>query len=355
MKDIIYNYLITQKKKRIKTADIEKYVIDKLGLNEYWDRHGGYYSFAAAIESLVEEGVIRPVKSWKQNGMNPALFKGYQVILQEDKLDADLIHILSTQYHPDINVSYYFNHKSEYQQDKDYLSALNTFLKQNTALSELPAITVNERSFQIFHDEKWLLSKHGHNFLQRVGLTLQDLRCYPTYEPFFYYQRQNRNAQEVNVLIVENKDTFFSLKTLFQEGIYSWAKIPFSLLIYGEGRKIEKSFSFFWELEEYKSCHVNFYYFGDLDPEGILIWYELQRQERVDIRPFVFFYDTLVKKYLHVAQPLKKEQTVSTEAVQAFLAYFSSGRSELIREMLRGNLYLPQEGLNYQLLKELSD
>ncbi|MDO7786878.1 Wadjet anti-phage system protein JetD domain-containing protein [Desulforamulus aquiferis] len=357
MKDMIYNYLmlIASKKRRIETKDIEKYVIDKLGLDEYWGKCGGYNSFNKVIESLVQEGVIQPVKSWKQNGKQPALYNGYQVILQEDNLDAALIQLLSTQYHPAIKVSYYFNHKSAYQEDKFYLTALNKFLQQNIALTELPAITVNERSFQIFHDEKWLLSKQGRNFLQRVGLTLEDLQCYPTYEPFFYFQRQNRSAQEVNVLIVENKDTFFSLKKLFQKGIYSWSKTSFSLLIYGEGKKIEKSFSFFWELEEYKNSNAIFYYFGDLDLEGVLIWYELQRQEWVDIKPFVFFYEALINKYLHVARPIKKEQKISEEAVQAFLTHFSTDASEAISKMLRCNLYLPQEGLNYQLLNELSD
>ncbi|MDD3653748.1 MAG: DUF2220 family protein [Desulfotomaculaceae bacterium] len=356
MKDLIYNYLINPRNnKRIKIKAVEKHVIDKLGLDHYWDKFGGYNTFAEAIEFLVQDGVIQPVKSWKQNGMNPALYNGYQVIIQEDKLDADLIQMLSTQYHPEINVSYYFNHKLEYQQDRVYLSALNNFLKENTALNELRAITVNERSFQIFYDEKWLLSRHGHNFLQRVGLTLEDLRCYPTYEPFFYYQRQHTVGREANVLIVENKDTFFSLKTLMQKGFNSWAKTSFSLLIYGEGRKIEKSFSFFWELEEYKNCKVNFHYFGDLDPEGILIWHELQRRAQVKIRPFVFFYSTLVNKYLNVAQPVKKGQTISKEAIQAFLAYFSAGDADLISKMLNSNLYLPQEGLNYQLLNELAD
>jgi len=47
------------------------------------------------------------------------------------------------------------------------------------------------------------------------------------------------------VLIVENKDTFFSLKALFQEGINRWSGKSFSMLIYREGRKILKSISFF--------------------------------------------------------------------------------------------------------------
>ncbi|MCL0063142.1 DUF2220 domain-containing protein [Peptococcaceae bacterium] len=81
------------------------------------------------------------------------------------------------------------------------------------------------------------------------------------------------------MLIVENKDTFFSLKALFQEGINRWNGKSFSMLIYGEGRKILygegrkilKSISFFEEIEEYKGLSTSFYYFGDLDAEGISI------------------------------------------------------------------------------------
>lgn len=356
MKDIIRQYLLTLKNnKRLETKSLEQQVINTVGLEAYWDIWGGYEAFAQAILALGQEGLLRPVKAWKQNGMNPALYKGYQLVLPAAALDSEVMRILSTQYHPKLNVSYYFTHQEAYQQDKDYLTALNRFFKQNPAFHHLPAITVNERSFQIFYDEKWLISPYGHTVLQRLGVTLEDLRCYPTYEPFFYYQTQHQDGQAVNGLIVENKDTFFSLKMLLQQGVYTWGDTSFSLLIYGEGRKIEKSFSFFGELKEYKNRFVHFYYFGDLDPEGIDIWYALQKQNQVKIQPFVFFYQTLVQRYRQVAQPLKKNQRVSPEGLQAFLTYFSAPEAALIAEMLDCRLYLPQEGVHYQLLYELSN
>ncbi|MCL0101390.1 DUF2220 domain-containing protein [Peptococcaceae bacterium] len=96
------------------------------------------------------------------------------------------------------------------------------------------------------------------------------------------------------MLIVENKDTFFSLKALFQEGINRWNGKSFSMLIYGEGRKILKSISFFEEIEEYKGLSTSFYYFGDLDAEGISIWYELTEQR--EVVPFVYFYCCLFER-----------------------------------------------------------
>ncbi len=351
--NLTYNYLKEQKRKRVKSRDIEHHLVGKFGMVE-WEKAGGYNAFADTIKTLVQEEVLRPVKAWKLNGMNPPLYVGYQIILQDNKLDGHEIQKLLTRCNPMINVSYYFTHAAEYKEDKPYLKVFNDFLQKNE-LNQLHAITVNERSFQIFHDEKWLLSTHGNNFLQRIGLTLQDLHCYTTHEPFFYFQKPLYKGEKLNVLIIENKDTFFSLKTLFQRDTNSWGNTSFSLLVYGEGRKIEKSFTFFWELEEYRGVVPNFYYFGDLDPEGVLIWYDLQNKQQINIRPFAFFYEKLISEFYNLAQPIKKEQTVSHEAIRAFLAHLSPEKAKAAFTILKSNLYLPQEALNYHLLNTIAD
>ncbi|MGF7184930.1 hypothetical protein GGQ84_001015 [Desulfitispora alkaliphila] len=97
MKQLINSYISSQKKKRIKIKDIEKHVEAKVGLDKYWDKHGGYPSFA---EAMVQEGALKPVKTWGLNGMQPSLHQGYQVLLQEDKLDVPLIQTLFAQFHP---------------------------------------------------------------------------------------------------------------------------------------------------------------------------------------------------------------------------------------------------------------
>lgn len=68
------------------------------------------------------------------------------------------------------------------------------FLEENPNLDRLQQITANERSFQVFRDEKWLLSKHGKDFLQRIGFALDDLRCYLTFEPFFLLSEIEKQA-----------------------------------------------------------------------------------------------------------------------------------------------------------------
>ncbi len=100
---------------------------------------------------------------------------------------------------------------------------------------------------------------------------------------------------------------------------------------------------------------MEFYYFGDLDSEGISIWYELQKEQQVDIKPFIFFYETLFDIYCDVAQPLRKNQRISKEATDSFLQYLSIETKSKVANLLYNKLYIPQEGLNYQLLDELSD
>lgn len=358
IESLIDGYINRQTKKQVVTGEIEDHLIKVLSQDGYW-KQGGYHSFAAAMETLAQKGIVSPVKASGFNGLQPPLYEKYRIAVKDDGPDGDTRQKLLTWYHPQINTAYYLTHFKDYKEDEPYLYRLDSFLKLHKDFTAWPMITANERSFQIFHDEKWLLSGHGRLFCQRTGLFLDALRCYQTYEPFFYYPvGLPVNTDKINVLIVENKDTFFSLKGLFQQGIYTWDGCAFSLLIYGEGRKIQKSFRFFGELGEYRNYQPDFYYFGDLDPEGILIWHDLQSQYGISVKPFTLFYNALFDRYRENA-PLLKDvkkagQKYSEEAVKAFLACFDRRRATGILQMLEEKKYLPQEGLNYVLLEELA-
>lgn len=352
MKKTVADFLNAQKKKTIASETIERHVIGLLGTDIYW-KTGGYPSLALAIQGLVDEEILLPVKAKELNCKNPALHYWYRIVPRDEKPEQDKRQQLLTYYHPAINTSFYLNHAKEFEQDESSLSLLDRFFKTTPALLNLVPITANERSFQIFRDEKWLLSAAGQKFLQRVGLSLEALRCYVTHEPFFYYaKRVPGEGSAVKALIVENKDTFFSLKTLFQEGISSWAGVSFSLLIYGEGRKIEKSISFFDELDDYRNNAVDFYYFGDLDPEGINIWHALTG--KLPVKPLVYFYQELFERYGGDTPALRKGQRFSPEAVQDFLAHFQPDTAVGIQKMLLAGHYLPQEGLDYAFMRELA-
>ncbi|RXT07777.1 Wadjet anti-phage system protein JetD domain-containing protein [Ammoniphilus sp. CFH 90114] len=353
MLDIVRTYLETEKRKRVQTKEIEGFLMDILGAESYW-KHGGYEALAKVYQELEAEGLLRPVKASGWNGKIPALFNTYQRLTPRAELDSLLKEKLLTFYHPNIRTSYYLEHPRDYEEDEPFILKMDAFLKQDNDVAFNSDLTINERSFQLFQNEKWLASAHGKSVLGRIGLTLENLRCYPTYEPFFYY-RHGRNASlQKNALIVENKDTFFSFKSLFQAGVYAWEDLAFDLLIYGEGQKIEHSFAFFGELEEYRGCVTRFYYFGDLDPKGIAIWYQLKQQYQVEIQPARLFYEDLIQQYGHVAPLRTKKQSCPKEGERAFLAYFSPEVQGRIVELLQHDRYLPQEGLNGQRLRQLS-
>lgn len=351
MKKVIESFLVGQKKKLIDSELIESHVTNWLGTDSYW-KSGGYPMFVAIIRDLVEDGIILPVKAKGMTCKSPALYYCYRILSRDEKPEQEKRQQLLTYYHPIINTSFYLNHVKEFEQEESYLSLLDSFLKESPNLKNMIPITANERSFQIFRDEKWLLSAQGQKFLQRVGLSLEVLRCYVTHEPFFYYSKKIPSEGTVRVLVVENKDTFFSLKTLFQEGVSSWDGVPFSLLVYGEGRKIEKSITFFNELDDYRNIASEFYYFGDLDPEGISIWYALTG--KLPVEPFVPFYRALFEKYRFDAPVIRKSQRFSPEAVEAFAAYFPVDIAVGIKKMLLDGYYLPQEGLDYAFMRDLA-
>ncbi len=347
MKELISEYLHKAERKRIEMRAVEDYVMDKLAARDY-----SYRRFAQAVEELVRVEKLEPIKARGQNARVPELYNWYRIVSADQQLSEEEKQKLLTAYHPQLRMSYYFNHPQEYKRDQQYLEALDRFLKNSNSEEQ---VTVNERSFQIFKDEKLLSSPTGTKILRRVGLEWADLGCYPTYEPFFYYRRESRAAKQ-DVLIIENKDTFFSFKELMQEDKFSWGEIEVSWLIYGEGKKIQTSFSFFSELENYRAGDTafNFYYFGDLDPAGLTIWWNLQQEYEVDFRPAEIFYRNLLARHQEQAPELTTQQKWNQQAIEEFAAYFSTDWAQQIKDLLAAGTYIPQEGLSYQVLREIT-
>ncbi len=351
MEKVIIQFLQSLATKRFRTKDLLEYLQNKLGSN-FWES-GGYIAIVQEINQLVKQEVLYPVKAWKENGMNPSLYNGYRFQGWSQVVDSRTKQRLLTYYHPHLNVSSYIQDIDLYQQDRVYLEQLDSFLKRDEGQKEQVTPTVNERSFQIFRDEKWLASSVGQGFLQRVGLSLADLNCNRTYEPFFYYQHTS-NKQPFHCLIVENKDTFFSLKSLMQAGVTIWANCDISMLIYGEGNKIIHSFSYFFEIYQDTLDTVEVWYFGDLDSAGIRIWYELAKNEIIEIRPFQLFYTGLVQQNYDKAGKLRTSQGWSQPAIDLFLSYFGQGDRDRMLDILNNDRYLPQEALAGQELYELA-
>lgn len=350
MQKIVEQLIQANATKTIKTAGLEDLVHRHLG--QGFIDQGGYVAFARVIEELCRRGQLLPVKSAGCNGRNPQLFNHYrkQLAVLDPVIKLNLLS-LDTR----IRVDKYLANPGQYQKDQAYLTALDRFFK-DPGLSETLQVpyAINERSFQIFGDEKFLASNSGRAFLQQIGLTYANLSCYTTPEPFFYVDYRQPGEKQTSCLVIENKDTFYTLRKCLATGRCQINRQPINLLVYGEGRKIVSSFAFMAEVTGPDPAAVTVYYFGDLDPEGIDIFGSLtERYPDYNIHPFIYLYQQLLERQGERAPVRRdKQQRLQPKHLEGFLQNFAPAVARQIVELFQNNRYLPQEGLAYSFFAE---
>lgn len=304
-----------------------------------------YLSLVDFIKVKIEAGFIEPIISSGTNGKTPALYNRYRVLelkgdskIYEDELMFSL--------HSSLKIDYYLKNIDNYKEDRDHILQLSNYISNNKNFLKEP-VSINERSFEIWNREKYLKKEGGIKVLKNVGFTPHDLNTYETTEPLSYYSHHKKVPQ--NVLILENKDTFYSMRRHLIIGNESILGLPIGTLIYGKGKGIIKSFKdFTFCVEPYLSNKSNqIYYLGDLDYEGILIYEQLSNVfiDRIPIKPFNEAYLYMLKKAEKVVLPeMKKGQNKNIG--NHFLDSFDEIDRIEIMEMLRSNRYIPQEILN---------
>ena len=132
-----------------------------------------------------------------------------------------------------ISVDYYLAHPDTYEKDRIWVLMLNEYLKKH-ADALLTAESLNERSFEIWHREKFLDREQGKKILKRCGLNVEALNVYRTTEPLSYYTHTRNTPQ--NILILENKDPFFSMRNYLLNGHTEIFGAEIGTLIYGAGK-----------------------------------------------------------------------------------------------------------------------
>jgi len=305
---------------------------------------GGYEYFFSIINSLVKEGYIVPVKNSGYNGRAKPLYKRYRRVDKKENLDYLKVDILSL--HPLINNNRYINNLEKFNRDKEYIKELDNYLKNKNNLKY--RFTANERSYEIFNDEKFLLSKRGENILRYLNIELEDLNCYKTDESFFYILEKK---DKTTALIIENKDTYTTLYKLFieKEGLDLF-NYKINLLIYGEGKKIINSFKYVEDIVETNSIEIVLY-FGDIDPEGLRIYEKLyEKYLNYSIIPFEEMYDLLIEKSKDLKN-IKNSQRTYLESI--FTKKLSNKTGNKIMDIVLNKKYIPQEALNSLILNNL--
>jgi len=345
MKEIIENLIFNNEKLRFETVDIENKLKEELE-----EKRGPlfYRDFANHILLLEKEGKIVRLKNAQVYSRDTRIATKYQKQKTNFPNEEETKNKIQAYFHPQMQLSTYFKNLEQFKKDQCYLEKISSFLLNKSAWE--PYLSVNERSFEIFGNEKFLGSAAGLKILSMIGLSFEQLACYETYEPFFHFGFVTRSTE--NILIVENKDTFFSLKKLFQEGTTRWENKHFSMLIYGEGNKITKSINYLEELKV--PIETSIFYFGDLDPEGISIYERLRQGKEREIHIMKIFYVELWKRRKN-SKIIGKEQKWNQTAIDNFLSNFNTQEQTEIHNYLLEKNYVPQEALNIEILRSLSD
>lgn len=342
---------IEKRKKTFITLDEIYNIIKNTNINLYKTilTPSGYLSFYNSINELIESEILKPTGKKTNNKRHPLHLKYRKVKKVEDfkkiKLEIAMIPFISTKY--------YLNHPKEYLEDKKYIDTIIEFLKE----TEKEEVSLNERSYQLFNDEKFL--KHpgskktakGEQILKNLGLTSEDLHCYPSYEPFIHFISPSFMTKDKRtILIIENLDTFWSFKRL----IYNDKDNPlFDMLIFGKGNSITGNFKY---IEEYSvTLKDQIYYFGDIDAAGVNIYVSLiERFKDYNITLFTTAYEHLIDSVVdEFITTSKKKQRINKSNIEKFLSYFDSEYKSKMSRILTKGYYIPQEAISLRKLKDI--
>lgn len=211
-----------------------------------------YELFHNEVERLVKSGILVPVKSSKMNGRVPPLFTKYRIIKPPEDYSVYLESV--RRLHPLLNLAGYLHRPELYKKHLEIVEGISRYLWYVRDLLEQP-MSRKERSFSIWGREK-LLDDHMalvREVLKFNRLAVDFLNYYDTPEPFFEYQHQPSELR--TVLVIENKDTWFTFRRLMQtRGKNNISGTEVNVLLYGEGNKITKKGA----LEEYRVMKASF-------------------------------------------------------------------------------------------------
>ena len=295
------------------------------------------------IQAQMDAGSIKPVKSAGKNGKKPALHLEYWLLdEQEDysELEQELLYATDI----GISIDYYLHNLAVYAKEREAVRQLHNFLQKHRELLQT-SVSYNERSLQIWGYEKFLSQGNSKTILKHCRLDMAFLNCYSTTEPFAYFTLTRKAPHKL--LIIENKDTFFSMRRHLLAGHSTILGEKFGTLIYGAGKRVISSFQQFALSAEPYMLHEDneFYYFGDLDYEGIGIYEKLANcfQRQAKLKPFVAAYAKMLTKSRELPQLPTTKEGQNRQLEGFFFNYFEGITQDDMRELLEQNLYIPQE------------
>lgn len=308
-----------------------------------------YGELCKYIYDRVSEGSIKPIKSSGLNGKKPALYQEYRLV-EEKKDYADTIEEIRFRLATEIVSDYYLAHPKMYEEDREYVIALSDYIKSG-ALDRNKMMSKNERSFDIWKKEKFLSEGIGKKICDRCGISQEYLKYYETFEPLSYYAKDKSEPQ--SILIIENKDTYFTMRKYLMNNAASISENGIKTLIYGAGKGVVKAFKGYeLSCEPYMCNQKNrLLYFGDLDYEGIAIFETLRKSvaDKYDIVPYTEAYIRMLEVMDNSSQDMPDSKEGQNKNIgNEFLQFFDSEIQKKMMKLLSSGKYIPQECVNYE-------
>ena len=299
------------------------------------------------VLNLIHSGEIAPIKSSDLNGKSPALYLMYWANVEEEDY-SELKNELLYHTHHMISTAYYLKHIAVYQKERQHVRRLNRFLMENNAHLSV-CVSINQRSYEIWSDEKFLSEKSGPTILTHCGLAMENLNVFNTSAPFPYYKVDEGVPQ--TLLIVENSDPFFTMRKHLMEGHKHLFGREIKTLIYGAGNGGPKEFTDFELSGEPYMCHAQneFLYFGDLDYAGLRIYEKTAGSYHWPggLHPFKEAYNKMLEKSRSM-ELRKSEKNQSSYEGNIFFSEFNQDEAEKMKKILEDGYYIPQEILTQE-------
>ena len=343
------------KRKKLNTIEFEQRVKTLVGGFDAYINDGGYPTFASAIARCIDHKFITEMTTSKMN-------KRFSAIKENFWLEGKKKQSISTNKNFIVEMSdlfcdiYKLNKKQLTSQECLKIERIYRFLK-NEEENRIKVLR-EERSLMLFYDldtgniepEKFLSSSRGKSLLSRLGLTIENLNCEVIREPYDYWITPNAIFDEVSeILIVEGRATFKTFKKL----LAAKSQWPFGnrpqMLILGGGKSILSSFEYTEVLFGLRK-NMNISYFGDLDPEGYSIYYQLkERYEDYQIYLAADCYRFIQENVKQYAVKIHTDQVMNIRSfllVSEELEKKVPGISIFLKDLWDKRLRIAQEAMN---------
>jgi hypothetical protein len=303
-----------------------------------------YEELKKAVDEMIENNVIKPIKSKGMTSFFPKVYCEYKKVVEKrdyTELKNEIIKL-----NPKLNISRYLNNPELYEELQNQILKLSNFLwsKKECLNNEM---SVKERSFEIWGDEKFLESKEGKSVLNFNKIDMEYLNFYYAPEPFFCLEIKKKKIDS-SILIIENKDTWYSIgKALNLSENKKLFDTEINFLIYGEGNKATRKNALTDFINVICDLPSQIYYVGDIDIAGVNMLYSCINNNEAGIKPFMPMYKSMVS-VANVNIMNKTDDNRGTEYNKEFLSLFNENEKVKVLEILDNNKRIPQEILNYQ-------